>query len=227
MPRTQHCSGLPINGIFASLRRQSNRSLSELQPAPANHCDRDQPPLHATNPWPGLHEDSSRPVPNPYVDSFYPEALPSIQSDQTFPPATSSHHNPVPDPPPGSPKANWVQDFFDLLASDPQASHQEAGPSGSSQNPNCDSDILPNFPFNDEMAYMSLSTPRVPSRPVQHNKPYDRNHSSMSARTRIQNQEEGNFDIVKAMHCVIFNGAFMPEPPDPVNPQILVMTYPR
>ncbi|KAG1739513.1 hypothetical protein EDD22DRAFT_959376 [Suillus occidentalis] len=102
-------------------------------------------------------------------------------SDQTFPPATSSHCDPVPDPPPGAPKANWVQDFFDLLASDPQASHQKAGPSGSSQNPNHDSDILPNFPFNNEMAYMSLSTPRVPSRPVQCNKPYDRNRSSTSA----------------------------------------------
>lgn len=202
-------SDLPINGIFASLRRQQNRSLSELQPAPANH--RDQSPLHAINPWPSLHKDASRPNPNPYVDSFYPEAPPPIQFDQTYPPATSSYRDPVPNPPPEAPGANWVDAFFKELASDPQASHQEAGPSGSSQYP--DSDILPKFTFNDEIAHASLLTTRIPSRPVQRTKPYDRNRLSTrrSARTRNQNQEEGDCDIVELMHRAIFNGAFMPE----------------
>ncbi|KIK32300.1 hypothetical protein CY34DRAFT_111022, partial [Suillus luteus UH-Slu-Lm8-n1] len=122
----------------------------------------------------------------------------------------------VPNPLPEAPtEANWVEAFWKELASDPQASRQdsEAGPSGSSQNP----DILPKFTYNDEMAYASLLTTRVPSRPVQRTKPYDRKSSSRSARTRNQNQEEGDRDIVEVMHRAIFNGAFMPDPPEVVK----------
>ncbi|KAG1854073.1 hypothetical protein C8R48DRAFT_675674 [Suillus tomentosus] len=195
---------LPIHGIFASLRR----NLNELpQPAPLNF----ESPLYSNNPWPTLHEDDSRPGPDLYANSLYPEAPPTLQFNQTRPPATS-YHDPVPNPPPEVPAINWVQGLFDSLGtSDSQAGFQEAGPSGSSQNP----DILPKLTFDDDMAYTSLSTARISSRPVRRIKPYDRNRPSRGARCRNPIQGEG--ELMEAMHRSIFNGAFMPEPPEVIE----------
>ncbi|KAG2339507.1 hypothetical protein BDR05DRAFT_951139 [Suillus weaverae] len=197
---------LPIHRIFASLR-QSNPN--ELQHA-------SQSPLHSTNPWPDLHEDNLHPVPNPYDGSFYPPPPPLLQYQSYLP--ASSYCSPIPDPLLEAPAVNWVQAFFDELASDPQASlsDQKAGPSvsaqsGSSQN----ADILLIFTFDDETAFTSLSTTRMSSHPVRHAKPYDRTCPLRG--TRSCNPDQGEGDVVEDMYRCIFDCALMPKPEDVVE----------
>ncbi|KAG1852320.1 hypothetical protein C8R48DRAFT_676170 [Suillus tomentosus] len=179
---------LSTHGIFASRVTGQAREIGQV-----NHNESDP---YDFNPWPGLRDDDPRP--NLYDDSFDPAPPPPLPLEQAHPPAASYPDGS--DPEPLVPQVNWVQALFDSFPPEPQASHQEAGPSCGVQN---DPDVLPPFTFNDNTAYTRLSATRT-SRRVRH-KPYRRVRPS---REPTPDQE----DVVEVMKRSIFNRAFLPEP---------------